>query len=108
MKKPPALLELLDELKDEIPTSSVQTVSGSKAYIYLDENAVAAEDSIILHPEYCKLLFDSTETWAYGGYLNWQQLFSEPLRIRLFGPDADELAIRFDKAGRVTRVILPK
>ena len=62
MKKPPALLELLDELKDEIPTSSVQTVSGSKAYIYLDENAVAAEDSIILHPKHCKLLFDSTET----------------------------------------------
>ena len=55
-------MELLDDLQDEIPTSSVQTVSGSKAYIYLNENAVAAEDSIILNPEQCKLLFDSTET----------------------------------------------
>src|SRR5262245_44846281 len=62
MKKPPALLTLLEDLKNEIPTSSVQTVSGSKAYIYLDEHAVATEDSIILKPTECELLFDSKET----------------------------------------------
>jgi outer membrane protein assembly factor BamE (lipoprotein component of BamABCDE complex) len=53
-------------------------------------------------------LFNPAETWAYGGYLNWNQIFSQPLRFRLFGPDADEVAIRFDKSGRVSKVILPK
>jgi outer membrane protein assembly factor BamE (lipoprotein component of BamABCDE complex) len=53
-------------------------------------------------------LFNSAETWAYGGWLNWNKLFSQPLRFRLFGPDADEVAIRFDESERVSKVILPK
>ena len=62
MKKPASLMTLLDELKGEIRASSVQTVSGSKAYIYLDENAAAAEDSIVLNRRDCEVLFDSTES----------------------------------------------
>jgi outer membrane protein assembly factor BamE (lipoprotein component of BamABCDE complex) len=51
-------------------------------------------------------LFDGSETWAYGGYVNWGHLLSCPLRIRLFGPD-DELAVQFDTSGKVSRILLP-
>ena len=50
-------------------------------------------------------IFDPSETWAYGGRINWQHL---SIRFRIFGPDADEVAIQFDKAGKVRRVIIPK
>lgn len=53
-------------------------------------------------------IFDHSETWAYGGYVDWQHLPSCPIRFRLFGPDSDEAAIRFNKLGRVSRVIMPQ
>ena len=52
-------------------------------------------------------LFDSSETWVYGGRIDWHRLTSQPIRFRLFGPDADEVAVRFDNAGKVTRIIIP-
>lgn len=52
-------------------------------------------------------IFNSSETWAYGGYLNWQHLESF-IRFRLFSPDADEVAIQFDDDGKVSRIIIPK
>jgi hypothetical protein len=62
MEKPAALLTLLEELKGEIRTSSVQTVDGSKVHIYLDGNAAAAEDPVILNRRDCEVLFDSAES----------------------------------------------
>lgn len=55
-------------------------------------------------------IFNCSETWAYGGYLDWQHLTScgLPIRLRIFGPEADEVAIRFDDEGKVSKVIIPK
>ena len=53
-------------------------------------------------------IFDGSETWAYGGYVDWDDLLSCPIHIRLFGPDADELAIRFNNSGKVSKIILPE
>src|SRR5262252_8061539 len=44
-------------------------------------------------------IFDNSETWAYGGYVDWGNLLSCPIHFRLFGPDADEVAIRFSSSG---------
>ena len=50
------------------------------------------------------------ETWAYGGRFQFRHCLSSdfpyfcPLNIRLFGPTSDDLRIRFDAAGKVTRV----
>ena len=52
--------------------------------------------------------FDNSETWAYGGHMHWQHLTSYPVRFRLLGPDADEVAIQFDGEEKVTKVIIPK
>ena len=53
-------------------------------------------------------IFNPSETWVYGGYVDWKHMMSRPVRIRIFGPDEDEVAIRFDDSGRVSRVIVPK
>lgn len=53
-------------------------------------------------------IFDNSETWAYGGYVDWGDLLSCPIHIRLFGPDADEVAIRFNSTGRVSKILLPE
>lgn len=50
-------------------------------------------------------IFDPSESWSYGGYFDWQRV---TLRFRLFGPDANEVAVRFDNAGRVNRIQIPK
>jgi outer membrane protein assembly factor BamE (lipoprotein component of BamABCDE complex) len=52
--------------------------------------------------------FDDSETWAYGGYVDWRNLLSCPVRSRLFGPDPDEVAVQFNSSGRVSRIILPQ
>ena len=52
--------------------------------------------------------FDSSESWAYGGYVDWPNLMSSPVRVRLFGPDSDEVSVRFNSAGKVDRIIVPK
>lgn len=53
-------------------------------------------------------IFDNSETWAYGGFVDWRNLLSSPIHIRLFGPDADEVAIRFNNSGRVSKIIQPE
>jgi len=54
-------------------------------------------------------IFNGAETWAYGGHVDWAKFKSfPPIRIRLFGPDADEVAIQFDTNGTVSRVAIPK
>jgi hypothetical protein len=53
------------------------------------------------------------ETWAYGRRFDWQHCFySEfpyffPFKVRLFGPEADDIEVEFDSAGRVSRVRTP-
>jgi hypothetical protein len=53
------------------------------------------------------------ETWAYGKRFDWQHCFySEfpyfcPLKFRIFGPAADDVAVEFDSAGRVVRISRP-
>jgi outer membrane protein assembly factor BamE (lipoprotein component of BamABCDE complex) len=49
--------------------------------------------------------FDHSETWAYGGYMDWQGV---TFRLRLFGPEDNEVAVQFDKAGKVSQVFIPK
>ena len=54
------------------------------------------------------------ETWAYGKLFDWQHCFDNcrflcfwPFKVRLFGPDADDVRIEFDSTGRVSRVLMP-
>ena len=53
------------------------------------------------------------ETWAYGKRFDWQHClhsdfpFFWPLKVRLFGPDADDVEVEFDSTGRVRRVLTP-
>lgn len=53
-------------------------------------------------------IFDNSETWAYGGYVDWGDLLSCPIHIRIFGPDSDEVAIRFNTSGKVSKITLPE
>jgi outer membrane protein assembly factor BamE (lipoprotein component of BamABCDE complex) len=55
----------------------------------------------------CAGIFDKSETWVYGGIMDWNHLMSRPFRFRLFGPNRDEVAIQFDGDGSVKRVIIP-
>ena len=53
------------------------------------------------------------ETWAYGRRFDWKHSihskfpFFWPVRFRLFGPAADDVAVEFDSNGRVRRVLTP-
>src|SRR2546426_992786 len=53
------------------------------------------------------------ETWAYGRRLQLRDAFYgefpyfRPLRVRLFGPDDDDVAIEFDASGKVSSVSIP-
>jgi len=49
------------------------------------------------------------EYWEYGSYIDWNNLsWGPPLRFRLFGPDNDEVSVRFNDAGKVNKVFIPK
>ena len=54
------------------------------------------------------------ETWAYGKRFDWQHCFYSkfpyfwPLKVRLFGPDSDDVEVEFDSTGRVSRVSTSK
>jgi outer membrane protein assembly factor BamE (lipoprotein component of BamABCDE complex) len=50
----------------------------------------------------------SYEYWEYGSYVDWENLSSCPIRFRLFGPDNDEVSIRFNDEGKVNAVFIPK
>lgn len=53
------------------------------------------------------------ETWAYGGMLELRHPFYSkfpffwPFRVRLLGPDPDDVEVEFDTSGRVVRVSIP-
>jgi hypothetical protein len=54
------------------------------------------------------------ETWAYGGSITLRDAFHSnfpyffPFKLRLFGPHSDDVAIQFDKSGRVLHIRIPK
>src|SRR6266850_2205032 len=53
------------------------------------------------------------ETWAYGKRFDWQDCFLSkfpyfwPFKVRLFGPESDDVEVEFDSTGRVSRVLIP-
>jgi len=53
-------------------------------------------------------LFSGNEIWAYGGHVDWPNLTTSPMRFRFFGPDSDEVSVRFDSYGKVDRITIPK
>jgi len=60
MKRPNALIQLLDELmSDETASSTVVTIGGSYAKIYSNGDS---DDAIQLNPAECEALFDDAES----------------------------------------------
>lgn len=57
MKKPEALVQLLEELQGESIRSDVEVTKASKAVIYIDAEAAANDDGIELSAKECGLLF---------------------------------------------------
>ena len=53
------------------------------------------------------LLCDTAETWAYGSYFNFKSKFPW-IRLRMFLPHPDDIAVEFDISNRVVRVTIPK
>ena len=57
---------------------------------------------------------DSPERWAYGSAFDWEHYIQNefpyffPFCLRLFGPDADDVAIEFSDMGIVTKVTIPE
>jgi hypothetical protein len=53
------------------------------------------------------------ETWAYGRWFDWggclrsEFPYFNPVRPRLFGPNADDVRVEFDVGGKVFRVLRP-
>lgn len=54
------------------------------------------------------VIIGNYEYWAYGSFIDWKNLSSCPIRFRLFGPDDDEVSIRFDSLGKVNQIDIPK
>ena len=52
------------------------------------------------------LFCDTAETWAYGSHFDFRSQFPW-LRLRLFLPDPDDIAVEFSTSGRVVRVTIP-
>jgi hypothetical protein len=62
------------------------------------------------------LLSVSSETWAYGSRLDLHQPFhpafpyfslGDLIRLRLFKPEKDDIAIEFDSSGRISNITIP-
>ena len=62
MKKPEAIIQLLEDLHSEVINSSVETIAESKAVVYLDDEAATAEDGIRLSRQECLLLFSTVRS----------------------------------------------
>jgi len=62
MKKPEALVQLLEELRGEASSTSVEANKNSKAIIYLDDDSAGREDGIHLDKEECELVFNNAST----------------------------------------------
>lgn len=52
------------------------------------------------------LLCETAETWAYDSHFAFRSQFPW-LRFRLFLPDPDDIAVEFNRSGRVVRVTVP-
>jgi hypothetical protein len=52
------------------------------------------------------LFCDTAKTWAYGSHFDFQSGFPR-LRVRMFLPDPDDIAVEFDSSNRVVRVTIP-
>jgi hypothetical protein len=52
------------------------------------------------------LFCDTAETWAYGSHFDFSSQFPW-LRLRLFLPASDDIAVEFSSSGRVVRVTVP-
>jgi hypothetical protein len=56
----------------------------------------------------------SPESWYWGSMFDWGNCFQNefpyffPVRIRLFGPDSDDVAVSFDDKGKVVQVDVPE
>lgn len=57
---------------------------------------------------------DSQPQWAYGTHLDMSEIFMPdsafpniPLKLRLFGPDEDDLVIVWDRIGTIASVVRP-
>jgi hypothetical protein len=62
MKKPEALLVLLEELQNEAVASDIVPLATSKVVIYTDPEATDEEDGIVLTGDQSKLVFASVDT----------------------------------------------
>jgi len=62
MKKPEALVQLLEELRGESYVTSVETSKHSSAVIFIDDDSAGRDDGVKLDKEECELLFHSAST----------------------------------------------
>lgn len=62
MKKPEALVQLIEELRGENPESQVETIRESKAVLYPNDDAASDDNGISLSGEDCRLLFANEVT----------------------------------------------
>jgi hypothetical protein len=55
------------------------------------------------------LLSVKSETWAYGSRYDLGAVFhgESPLRLRLFSPESNDVAVVFNSTGRVAQVVIP-
>lgn len=62
MKKPDALIQLVEELRSERLESQAETDHDSKAIVFLDDEAANDDNGIEITSEECRLLFASRDT----------------------------------------------
>jgi hypothetical protein len=62
MKKPDALVQLLEDLQGESLRSEAETLKTSKAIIYLTDEYAREEDGVELSAKECVLLFSNPAT----------------------------------------------
>jgi len=60
-----------------------------------------------------EVLPETPEEWSYGKRFDWKHSlrgefpYVWPLRVRVFGPDPDDVMIEFDDDGNVSEIIVP-
>ncbi|MBI3879028.1 MAG: hypothetical protein HY301_03075 [Verrucomicrobia bacterium] len=89
-------------LKDGDSKEAVRNLLGKPDHIFFPPKEMPTNPLAFL-------FIVSRETWAYGSRLKPQTNFPYvvPFRLRLFGPDADEVAVKFDSSNRVAEVTIP-
>jgi hypothetical protein len=88
----------------------VERLLGHPANVFQPQPALQAQAATNW---FAALLSVKAETWAYGSRFEVRHAFSSgfpyfwPIRLRLFTPDTDDVAVEFDGSGRVSRVTIP-